>query len=84
MQKVERRVSLSSADAREHDGFSWRKYGQKEILGAQHPRFVFAHFSSLTFSEPNPYRFIFGSDKDIFSFWIWTLVVPMASTCQIG
>lgn len=22
------------------DGFSWRKYGQKEILGARHPRSV--------------------------------------------
>ncbi|XP_047048374.1 transcription factor WRKY19-like [Lolium rigidum] len=42
MEKGDRRVRVSSAaggaDAREDDGFSWRKYGQKEILGAQHPR----------------------------------------------
>lgn len=23
------------------DGHSWRKYGQKDILGAKHPRFAF-------------------------------------------
>jgi hypothetical protein len=22
------------------DGYSWRKYGQREILGAKHPRLV--------------------------------------------
>ena len=22
------------------DGFSWRKYGQKDILGAKHPRYI--------------------------------------------
>ncbi|KAM0900251.1 hypothetical protein ACQ4PT_020762 [Festuca glaucescens] len=42
MEKGDRRVRVSSAgggaDAREDDGFSWRKYGQKEILGARHPR----------------------------------------------
>ncbi|KAK1556164.1 hypothetical protein QYE76_027179 [Lolium multiflorum] len=38
MQKGDRRVRVSSADAGEDDGYSWRKYGQKEILGAQHPR----------------------------------------------
>ncbi|KAM0875883.1 hypothetical protein ACQ4PT_036519 [Festuca glaucescens] len=44
MEKGDRRVRVSSAgggaDARdrEDDGYSWRKYGQKEILGAQHPR----------------------------------------------
>ncbi|KAM0875885.1 hypothetical protein ACQ4PT_036520 [Festuca glaucescens] len=42
MEKGDRRVRVSSAGggagAREDDGYSWRKYGQKEILGAQHPR----------------------------------------------
>lgn len=27
------------------DGYSWRKYGQKEIPGAKHPRLVFLFFS---------------------------------------
>jgi len=22
------------------DGYSWRKYGQKDILGAAHPRYI--------------------------------------------
>ncbi|KAM0876929.1 hypothetical protein ACQ4PT_035845 [Festuca glaucescens] len=56
MDKGKRQVRVSSAgggaDAQEDDGFSWRKYGQKDILGAQYPRFVFAHFSkSLSFSR---------------------------------
>ncbi|KAM0876924.1 hypothetical protein ACQ4PT_035843 [Festuca glaucescens] len=42
MDKGTRQVRVSSvgggADAPEDDGFSWRKYGQKDILGAQHPR----------------------------------------------
>lgn len=25
------------------DGFSWRKYGQKDILGAKHPRYVYIY-----------------------------------------
>ncbi|XP_047050205.1 transcription factor WRKY19-like [Lolium rigidum] len=40
--KGRRQVRVSSAgegaDAPEDDGFSWRKYGQKDILGAHHPR----------------------------------------------
>ena len=28
------------------DGYSWRKYGQKDIHGAQHPRLVLAHLST--------------------------------------
>jgi hypothetical protein len=28
------------------DGFSWRKYGQKEILGAKYPRSAHAHVTS--------------------------------------
>ena len=41
------RVSSAAggADAPADDGHSWRKYGQKDILGAQHPRLVSAHFS---------------------------------------
>ncbi|KAM0875880.1 hypothetical protein ACQ4PT_036517 [Festuca glaucescens] len=42
MDKGTRQVRVRSvgggADAPEDDGFSWRKYGQKDILGAQHPR----------------------------------------------
>jgi hypothetical protein len=40
------RVSLarSGGDAPEDDGYSWRKYGQKEILGSQNRRLVSAHF----------------------------------------
>ncbi|KAM0876930.1 hypothetical protein ACQ4PT_035845 [Festuca glaucescens] len=42
MDKGKRQVRVSSAgggaDAQEDDGFSWRKYGQKDILGAQYPR----------------------------------------------
>jgi hypothetical protein len=48
MEKGERRVRETSIN----DGYSWRKYGQKEILGAQHPRLVLKHFrESLTFSR---------------------------------
>ncbi|CAM0951028.1 unnamed protein product [Alopecurus aequalis] len=43
MEKGQRRVRVSSAGGGAEngpvdDGHSWRKYGQKEILGAQHPR----------------------------------------------
>lgn len=41
MEKGKRQVRVSSAGGGAEsldDGFSWRKYGQKEILGAQHPR----------------------------------------------
>ncbi|CAN6356465.1 unnamed protein product [Urochloa humidicola] len=39
--KMRHQVRLSSATTSEtpvDDGFSWRKYSQKEILGAKHPR----------------------------------------------
>ncbi|XP_065050303.1 probable WRKY transcription factor 41 [Musa acuminata AAA Group] len=36
-------VSVSSSGAIEalEDGYIWRKYGQKEILGSRHPRFAY-------------------------------------------
>ncbi|KAG2642860.1 transcription factor WRKY19-like [Panicum virgatum] len=40
-ERVKRQVRVSSAaggDVPADDGHSWRKYGQKEILGAKHPR----------------------------------------------
>ncbi|RLN35723.1 putative WRKY transcription factor 30 [Panicum miliaceum] len=40
-EKVKHQVRVSSAaggDVPADDGHSWRKYGQKEILGAKHPR----------------------------------------------
>lgn len=27
------------------DGYSWRKYGQKDILGAVHPRYIISQFN---------------------------------------
>lgn len=36
-------VSVASENGLEgptDDGYSWRKYGQKDILGAKYPRFV--------------------------------------------
>jgi hypothetical protein len=53
------RAAGAGADVPEDDGFSWRKYGQKEILGAQYPRLVLAHLSTQVylFSEPNPHMF---------------------------
>uniref|UniRef100_A0ACD5YGL0 Uncharacterized protein n=1 Tax=Avena sativa TaxID=4498 RepID=A0ACD5YGL0_AVESA len=41
MAKEKLQVRVSSAGGGEDDGYSWRKYGQKEILGAQHPRGYF-------------------------------------------
>jgi hypothetical protein len=42
MGKKRHEVRMSSAgggaDHPADDGHSWRKYGQKEILGAKHPR----------------------------------------------
>jgi len=39
MDKKRHEVRVSSAgDHPDDDGHSWRKYGQKEILGAKHPR----------------------------------------------
>uniref|UniRef100_A0ACD5XR71 Uncharacterized protein n=1 Tax=Avena sativa TaxID=4498 RepID=A0ACD5XR71_AVESA len=42
MEKGKRQVRVGSAgggaDGHEDDGYSWRKYGQKDILGSQHPR----------------------------------------------
>ena len=39
MDKKRHEVRVSSAgDHPADDGHSWRKYGQKEILGAKHPR----------------------------------------------
>ena len=62
-------VKVSSENGLEgphEDGYSWRKYGQKDILGAKYPRFVFS-FSLVTRplkSKPqNPTLLIFGSTK---------------------
>jgi hypothetical protein len=35
------RVSSAAGDHPADDGHSWRKYGQKDILGAKHPRLPF-------------------------------------------
>jgi len=32
------KVCLETADGTKEDGYSWRKYGQKDILGAKFPR----------------------------------------------
>lgn len=49
MDKKRHEVRVGSAgggggDHPADDGYSWRKYGQKEILGAKHPRLA-AHAS---------------------------------------
>lgn len=31
-------ISVNGLEGPCEDGFSWRKYGQKDILGASHPR----------------------------------------------
>ncbi|KAK1602656.1 hypothetical protein QYE76_007986, partial [Lolium multiflorum] len=49
----DRRVRVI-ADAGEDDGHSWRKYGQKEILGAQHPKVGFGIFFSRSLSSSAP------------------------------
>ena len=72
MEKGKHQIRVSSAGGGTEtspvdDGFSWRKYGQKVILGAQYPRLVLAHFStSLSFSEPNPHMFSELATKSIF------------------
>jgi hypothetical protein len=47
--QVRMRAAGAGADVPEDDGFSWRKYGQKEILGAQYPRLVLAHLSTQVY-----------------------------------
>lgn len=32
---------MGNLDLPPEDGFTWRKYGQKEILGCRHPRYIF-------------------------------------------
>ena len=52
--KQQVRVSSPRGGAGENpvdDGHSWRKYGQKEILGAKHPRLVLFFFF-LSFRKP--------------------------------
>jgi hypothetical protein len=88
MEKRKNLVRVSSAGGGEppvNDGHSWRKYGQKEILGAKYPRFA------LSTSHPNVY-FIFHSEPTTstcsfpsgieiiwFCFWVWD-VVPASFT----
>ena len=43
MEQRRQRVSSAGGENPVDDGRSWRKYGQKEILGAKHPRL--AHLS---------------------------------------
>jgi hypothetical protein len=45
--KTQVRVSAVQDVTPLHDGLSWRKYGQKDILGAKYPR-----------SAPPPYLFL--------------------------
>jgi hypothetical protein len=53
MDKGKRQVRLRSAeggaDGPEDDGYSWRKYGQKDILGSDNPRLVSAHFTESSY-----------------------------------
>lgn len=42
--KIVRRVPaprMGNLDLPPEDGFTWRKYGQKEILGCKHPRYTY-------------------------------------------
>jgi hypothetical protein len=58
------------------DGHSWRKYGQKDILGAKHPRLAIATsqsksflFSSFVFGKPNqPARAISPLESKSYAF----------------
>ena len=40
-------ASASAVEGPLHDGFSWRKYGQKDILGSKFPRFLPIQTSNL-------------------------------------
>jgi len=53
-EKVKHQVrAAAGGDVPADDGHSWRKYGQKEILGAKHPRLVGAFFFlSLSLQKP--------------------------------
>ena len=59
MEQRRQRVSSAGGENPVDDGHSWRKYGQKEILGAKHPRLAAPHLTHtcvnlafLEFSEP--------------------------------
>jgi hypothetical protein len=43
VRKQVRVTSVQDYAAATGDGFSWRKYGQKEILGAKYPRSARRH-----------------------------------------
>jgi hypothetical protein len=45
MEQRRQRVSSAGGENPVEDGHSWRKYGQKEILGAKHPRLAGTHAS---------------------------------------
>lgn len=34
---------MGNLDLPPDDGYTWRKYGQKEILGSKYPRYVIFH-----------------------------------------
>jgi hypothetical protein len=46
------------------DGFSWRKYGQKEILGAKYPRSAHAHVTSHLEKTTSCVRVLFAGGLD--------------------
>jgi hypothetical protein len=93
MEKRKNLVRVSSAGGGEppvNDGHSWRKYGQKEILGAKYPRFAlstshpnvyFILFYFIFHSEPTTSTCSFPSGIEIIwlCFWVWD-VVPASFT----
>jgi hypothetical protein len=75
--KVKNQVRVSAAGGGDNpadDGHSWRKYGQKEILGAKYPRWVI-------FSEPNLHVCVFfasGVESLLHFFLLWMMVRLLA------
>ena len=70
---MKHQVRVSSAaggDVPADDGHSWRKYGQKEILGAKHPRLVL-FFSSYLFGSRSARVSFLASGIEIISFYFF-------------
>lgn len=47
------------------DGFSWRKYGQKDILGAKHPRYLYLGHIQFSSYETNLYMFLASTSDSV-------------------
>ena len=70
---MKHQVRVSSAaggDVPADDDHSWRKYGQKEILGAKNPRLVL-FFSSYPFGSRSARVSFFASGIEIISFYFF-------------